>query len=165
VAPGNIKFLNKKRWKPFAEFFDDPANADKIKILSEWSTYLARKNSDNESDNPYTISAFAGMDVTGIDPESPLRKWISAVAALGPNNKPRSHGGNADYEAGVAIGFVQRAKLVSKLEGSYSSFVALRKAAMDKYPMLELLDHRKNFTAIAIRAAAYVKMVDAQKTT
>lgn len=160
VAPGNVKFLNKKQWKPFSEFFNDPENEKKVELIKQWRFYFYRSEKLENNSTPLILGNLSKVDTALISPESPFYKWVSCVKALPANTKPA--GGGDDYTR-TAINIIDKYSLLPKDTFSHDDLFTHYKETMHRYPMLTLINsNNTNAVEIGKLVTDYILTVDAQ---
>jgi hypothetical protein len=150
VAPGNVKFLNPKNWKPLHEIVD---NDD---VMNDIETYQATRGSngvDTAVDNTYIK-----IDPNALHADSPMRLWLEAVIKFKQNKLALG----TLYVDGscctAAIANLKRVKVINETTTPQHEVVRFHNQVTSTYPMMKYLTLDKVATKDLLN---YIMLVDA----
>ena len=157
VAPGNVKFINKKNWKPLSDIFKDPANKELYQKLMDYQEYLVRK--ENAGKSAFKLDAFDMIDTSKISAKSPMRKWIAAVNALPVADIPKGIFKVSGYEENI-ITYLINGKLIKSIHKDTTNhpIIAMYDAVIAAYPLVKFIPNKSEETIKHI--TDYINMCD-----
>jgi len=158
VAPGNVKFLNKKHWKPLCKLLDN--NEELHKNLVQFQEWSARK--ETSSADCMRLGIYCVIKMGELSSASPMRLWIEGVNAMGQHIMPTKCADiKNDAEIEAVMHSLVRVGVLPKItdESNKNPVIALHAAVLKAYPMLKYAS-RHNNDVNAKEMTDYIKMCD-----